>query len=103
VASRLTSTARPGRVLVDRSLAEELEGNEHFKLRRLRRTAVKGYRKLEPWSLRRPADQDPEISEDGTMPGPASSFLHQQSADLKRVVEELGSLRERPTDGHGTD
>ena len=29
VASRLTSTARPGRVLVDRALAEELEGDEH--------------------------------------------------------------------------
>jgi adenylate cyclase len=64
VASRLTSTARPGRVLVDRTLADELEGNEHFKLRRLRRTSVRGYRKLEPWSLRRPSDEDPETSDD---------------------------------------
>jgi adenylate cyclase len=64
VASRLTSTARPGRALADRALADELEDNEHFKLRRVRRTAVKGYRKLEPWSLRRPHDEEPAARED---------------------------------------
>ena len=63
IASRLTSTSRPGRVLVDKRLAEELEDDERFKLRRVRRTSVKGYRKLEPWSLVRatgdePADED---------------------------------------------
>lgn len=62
VASRLTSTSRPGRVLVDRSLADLLEGNEHFELRRARRTSVKGYRRLEPWSLRRPHDETPTSS-----------------------------------------
>jgi adenylate cyclase len=51
VASRLTSTSRPGRVLIDKALAEELKDREEFKLRRVRRTSVKGYRKLEPWSL----------------------------------------------------
>jgi adenylate cyclase len=64
VASRLTSTSRPGRVLVDRSLAEQLEDNSHFKLRRLRRTSVRGYRKLEPWSLRRPSDEEPDANGD---------------------------------------
>jgi adenylate cyclase len=64
VASRLTSTSRPGRVLVDRALADELQESDHFKLRRLRRTSVKGYRKLEPWSLSRAADDDPESDED---------------------------------------
>ncbi len=63
VSSRLTSTARPGRVLIDRALAEELKGNEDFKLRKLRRTSVKGYRKLEPWSLQR-ADEDPGKDKD---------------------------------------
>jgi adenylate cyclase len=51
VASRLTSTSRPGRVLIDKALAEELKDREEFKLRRVRRTTVKGYRRLEPWSL----------------------------------------------------
>lgn len=57
VASRLTSTSRPGRVLVDRSLADELQDDDGFRLRRLRRTSVRGYRKLEPWALRRSADE----------------------------------------------
>jgi adenylate cyclase len=59
VASRLTSTSRPGRVLMDKDLSEKLKGNESFKLRRVRRTAVKGYRKLEPWSLNRSGGEDP--------------------------------------------
>ncbi len=103
VASRLTSTSRPGRVLVDRSLAEELKDNEHFKLRRLRRTSVRGYRNLEPWSLRRPADEDPEITDDGNLPGPASSFIHQQSKSLRQVVDEMGATREGPSDGEDVD
>jgi adenylate cyclase len=99
VASRLTSTSRPGRVLVDRSLAEELEDNEHFKLRRLRRTSVRGYRKLEPWSLRRPADEDPQVTEDGSMPAPASSFLHEQTKGLLRGGDEVGPSAEGSAGG----
>lgn len=64
VASRLTSTSRPGRVLVDRALAEELADelaeDADVRLRRLRRTSVKGYRKLEPWSLRRASEGEPD-------------------------------------------
>jgi adenylate cyclase len=103
VASRLTSTSRPGRVLVDRALAEQLQDNEHFKLRRLRRTSVRGYRKLEPWSLRRPADEDPEITDDGSMPGPASSFLHEQGKGLFRRADEAGSGSEGPSGGEDVD
>ena len=103
VASRLTSTSRPGRVLVDRALAEQLEGSADFKLRRLRRTSVRGYRKLEPWSLRRPADQDPEISEDGNLPGPASSFLHEQSKGLFRGADEAGPDGEGPAGREDVD
>jgi adenylate cyclase len=67
VASRLTSTARPGRVLVDRALADELQDDDladQFRLRRLRRTSVKGYRKLEPWSLHRAHDEEAGTGED---------------------------------------
>ena len=60
----MTSTSRPGRVLVDRALADELAEREDFRLRRLRRTSVRGYRKLEPWSLRRPQDHEAGSSED---------------------------------------
>jgi adenylate cyclase len=57
IASRLTSTSRPGRVLVDKALADELEADDAFKLRRLRRTSVRGYRRLEPWALQRAGDK----------------------------------------------
>lgn len=64
VASRLTSTSRPGRVLVDRALADELAPDDDFELRRVRRTSVKGYRKLEPWALRRPSEGSSDNSDD---------------------------------------
>jgi adenylate cyclase len=54
LASRLTSVARPGRVVVDRHLAEVLRDRPEVRLRRMRRTPVKGYRLVEPWSLKRP-------------------------------------------------
>ena len=52
LASRLTSVARPGTVVVDRSLADELVENADFKLRKMRRVSVRGYSRLEPWVLR---------------------------------------------------
>lgn len=52
IAARLTSVARPARVLVDADLAELLDHDE-FRLRRTRRVSVKGYEHLEPWSLKR--------------------------------------------------
>lgn len=58
VASRLTSTARPGTVLLDRTLAEELSQDEDLRVRRLRRTSVRGYSKLEPWALRRSSAEE---------------------------------------------
>lgn len=54
LASRLTSIARTGRVLIDSELADILrDDSDHFRLRRTRRTSVKGYEHLEPWSLKR--------------------------------------------------
>ncbi|MEP6815317.1 MAG: adenylate/guanylate cyclase domain-containing protein [Marmoricola sp.] len=58
VASRLTSLSRPGAVLVDHGMREALvQGDQdeaEFRLRRVRRTSVKGYSRLEPWRLKRP-------------------------------------------------
>jgi adenylate cyclase len=86
IAARLTSVARPGRVLADKDLADALHDDEHFKLRRMRRTAVKGYRRLEPWKLRRPDGED--------LP-PAAAYLQEKSEDLREVVEELQARVER--------
>jgi adenylate cyclase len=67
VASRLTSVARPGSVLIDQGAHDALTGDpggepreddeerEHagFSFRRMRRTSVKGYSRLQSWVLRR--------------------------------------------------
>ena len=53
IASRLTTHARPDSVLVDRGVAEALDGDDRFALRPLRPVAVRGYRHLHPWLLQR--------------------------------------------------
>jgi adenylate cyclase len=53
IASRLTTHARPDSVLVDRAVAEALDGDTRFALRALRPVAVRGYRHLHPWLLQR--------------------------------------------------
>lgn len=95
LASRLTSTARPGRIVTDRALADALVDHEAFRLRRLRRTSVKGYRRLEPWSLKRPAEHDPHL-EPENQPGPASTFVAEQVQGLLRAV---GEVDDAPADG----
>jgi adenylate cyclase len=95
VASRLTSTARPGRVVVDRGLADALQEDVSFRLRRMRRTAVKGYRRLEPWSLKRSSSQDPGPETAGVA-DPASSSAGEHGRHLVRAVDERKTRRERP-------
>lgn len=58
ISSRLTSLARPGRVLVDRDLSAYLteHAGESFRLRRARTASVRGYRKLDTWSLKPPRE-----------------------------------------------
>jgi adenylate cyclase len=52
VAARLTALARPGTILVDRTIAAQLEENTEFRLRARRPTAVRGFSRLRSWSLR---------------------------------------------------
>lgn len=71
VASRLTSVARPGSVIVDEGMYEHLSGRKSadsdgdgdateyddssaYRLRRMRRLSVKGYSRLQAWVLKRP-------------------------------------------------
>jgi adenylate cyclase len=54
IAARLTSVARPGTVLVDDGAHDALDTDgSPYAFRRLRRTSVKGYSRLQPWALRR--------------------------------------------------
>lgn len=84
VASRLTSVARPGSVLIDRGVydvvrlgsapAEELADEDErvrelaeqipaYRPRKLRRISVKGYARLEAWHLKRPKDWRPAYAD----------------------------------------
>jgi len=58
IASRLTSAARPGSVLVDRELAGVLEGDDRWRLRRVPPRPVRGYTLLHAFRLRRADDLD---------------------------------------------
>ena len=58
IASRLTSAARPGSVLVDRELAAALEGDDRWRLRRVPPRPVRGYTLLQAFRLRRADDVD---------------------------------------------
>ena len=55
IASRLTSLAKPCRVLVDREMYKVLKPLEdEFRVRRSRTATVKGYSRLDTYSLKRP-------------------------------------------------
>jgi adenylate cyclase len=56
IASRLTSVARPGSVLVDRELASALDGDPRWVLRRVPPRPVRGYTLLHGFRLRRAGD-----------------------------------------------
>ncbi|MBV9292893.1 MAG: adenylate/guanylate cyclase domain-containing protein [Frankiales bacterium] len=56
LAARLTSVARPSSVLVDRELAEALESDPRFRLRRVPPRPVRGYTLLHAARLRRADD-----------------------------------------------
>jgi adenylate cyclase len=60
LASRLTSIARPGTVLVDRELAGLLSTLPAYRVRKLHRVSVRGYDHLLPFLVtrRRPGDAD---------------------------------------------
>jgi adenylate cyclase len=57
MASRLTSIAKPGTVVVDREMAAVLGDEPAYTVRRLRPRSVRGFKHLEPWSLRRSPDR----------------------------------------------
>ncbi|RZS32479.1 adenylate cyclase [Herbihabitans rhizosphaerae] len=63
IASRLTSIARPGTVLIDRDLAEVLEGADQYTVRSRRPASVRGYSRLRPYVLRRPGEEPANLVE----------------------------------------
>jgi adenylate cyclase len=51
IASRLTTHAKPGRILIDANLAEALKHEGTYRARRRRTLKVRGYRHLQSWGL----------------------------------------------------
>lgn len=56
MAARLTSSAYPGTILMDSTMAEALEDDSEFYLKALRSMRVRGFHKLRPHALRRNKD-----------------------------------------------
>ncbi len=97
IASRLTSLAKPGRVLMNRELYEQLKPHDdEFRVRRLRTASVKGYSRLETFSLGRPLVQGDER--------PPTRKAERDAREARREArrarrEELGDgLRNAPGD-----
>ncbi|WP_254790657.1 adenylate/guanylate cyclase domain-containing protein [Blastococcus tunisiensis] len=65
LASRLTSLARPGTMLVDRDLADHVRQHPAYRVRPLRRVSVRGYDHLQPWLVRRRPAGDAAATPDG--------------------------------------
>jgi adenylate cyclase len=66
VASRLTSLARPGSVVVDKNMADALGDDPRWRLRRLPPRPVRGYTMLHPYRLRRAAAADEAAGASGS-------------------------------------
>ena len=92
IAARLTSIARPGRVLVDRGLAEALGDRPDFRVRRARTAAVKGYSRLECFALKEPRPEPDERS--------AETPLEVLETLAERITERrsLRANRDQPAD-----
>ncbi|MGY1769684.1 adenylate/guanylate cyclase domain-containing protein [Blastococcus sp. SYSU D00813] len=90
LASRLTSVARHGTVLVDRELARRLRGLPAYRVRPLRRVSVRGYDHLQPWLLRRrpPGEEDPAF--EGMLDEIADDVLEQEEDDDPADEREPG-------------
>lgn len=63
IASRLTSIARPGTVLVDRELAGALADSPQYTVHTRRPVSVRGYARLKSASLRRAGDEGQTLAE----------------------------------------
>ena len=63
IASRLTSVARPGTVLIDRELTEILADYHVYTVKPRRPVSVRGYPRLRSAALRRAGEQPPSLAE----------------------------------------
>ena len=84
LASRLTSVARPGTVLIDIALAEELSEVDEFSIRARRPVSVRGYHRLKPSVLRRATDEQAGLLDLAQQRAAELLGLEEESEDRKR-------------------
>jgi adenylate cyclase len=63
IASRLTSVARPGTVLIDLDMVEALKDKDTYTIRTRRPVSVRGYTRLRSAALRRAGEEAPTLAE----------------------------------------
>jgi adenylate cyclase len=81
LASRLTSIARPGTLLVDRELARRLRRLPAYRVRPLRRVSVRGYDHLQPWLVRRRPGAEEDNAFEGMLDELADDVLEGEDDD----------------------
>ncbi len=81
LASRLTSIARPGALLVDRDLARHLRGLPRYRVRPLRRVSVRGYDDLQPWLVQRRPPGDADLALESMLDEMADEVLEEDTGD----------------------
>ena len=81
LASRLTSLARPGTLLVDRELARHLRGLPRYRVRPLRRVSVRGYDQLRPWRVQRRPPMDADLALETMLDEMADEVLEEDVGD----------------------
>jgi adenylate cyclase len=91
IASRLTSIARPGSVLVDRELADALHDVAGYAVRHRRPTSVRGYARLRSASLRRAGEE--------TSPGGSAQHVVAELLGLAAADDEPPRIPLEPDDG----
>jgi adenylate cyclase len=81
LASRLTSIARPGTLLVDRDLARQLRGLPRYRVRPLRRVSVRGYDHLQPWLVERRPPGSADLALESMLDEMADDVLEEDVGD----------------------
>ncbi|SHN79501.1 adenylate cyclase [Geodermatophilus obscurus] len=81
LASRLTSIALPGTLLVDRDLARHLRGLPRYRVRPLRRVSVRGYDQLQPWLVQRRPPEEADVALETMLDEMADDVLEDEMAD----------------------
>ncbi|MEV6907706.1 adenylate cyclase regulatory domain-containing protein [Amycolatopsis sp. NPDC051071] len=105
LAARLTSTARPGTILIDKELATELSSFAEYEVRTRRPVSVRGYNRLRPSSLRRARDRpsgmfasSQQLAAEMLGLAPEAASASAASEDLAEEIEDTtaDSLPPRP-------